>query len=98
MQNKTTGCDDGNTFDGDGCSSTCQIQTGFNCTYNNATIPNTICKSLAGYLTSIVSLIRDDTSNSMAATIQFSPIPPSNITPSLLNLKSQLSISSFSLD
>jgi fibro-slime domain-containing protein len=24
-------CDDGNTFDGDGCSSTCQIETGFNC-------------------------------------------------------------------
>lgn len=24
-------CDDGNTMDGDGCSSTCAVETGFTC-------------------------------------------------------------------
>jgi len=28
-------CDDGNTFDGDGCSATCTIETGYNCTDSN---------------------------------------------------------------
>ena len=35
----------------------------------------------SGYQTAVLSLIRDDNSNTMAAIIQFSPIPPANITP-----------------
>jgi len=28
---KVEGCDDGNTFDGDGCSSLCLIEQGYDC-------------------------------------------------------------------
>lgn len=31
----TEGCDDGNNNSGDGCSSTCHIETGFYCTGND---------------------------------------------------------------
>jgi fibro-slime domain-containing protein len=35
-------CDDGNLFDGDGCSSTCTIETGFSCTdASSAALPST---------------------------------------------------------
>lgn len=35
-------CDDGNTFNGDGCSSTCTVETGFICTDSTpATLPST---------------------------------------------------------
>lgn len=30
-------CDDGNTVSGDGCSSTCYIETGYKCTYDKTT-------------------------------------------------------------
>jgi hypothetical protein len=29
-------CDDGNRLDGDGCSSNCLIETGWNCTHNSS--------------------------------------------------------------
>jgi hypothetical protein len=38
-------CDDGNKVGGDGCSSTCQIESGFACNGGNASKPD-ICKRL----------------------------------------------------
>jgi cysteine-rich repeat protein len=40
-------CDDGNTVSGDGCSSTCQNETGFHCLAGNSTSP-TICTEICG--------------------------------------------------
>ncbi len=39
--NKAEECDDGNTLDGDGCSSTCKKEPGFSCTLYTKT-PNTV--------------------------------------------------------
>ena len=36
-------CDDGNTFAGDGCSSTCKIEPGFDCTGSPSTCNPTVC-------------------------------------------------------
>lgn len=36
-------CEDGNLKLGDGCSSTCQIEAGFNCTPANASVCTPIC-------------------------------------------------------
>jgi cysteine-rich repeat protein len=33
-------CDDGNTVDGDGCSSTCLVETGWTCTGGNMARPD----------------------------------------------------------
>lgn len=39
------GCDDGNTVDGDGCSSTCTVETGYSCNgdFNTPSTCNTVC-------------------------------------------------------
>lgn len=34
-------CDDGNLISGDGCSKTCKIETGWNCTGGSSTSPDT---------------------------------------------------------
>ena len=40
-------CDDGNTVDGDGCSSTCQVEYGYFCSGGNSTTSDT-CKGNIG--------------------------------------------------
>lgn len=40
-------CDDGNTLAGDGCSSTCEIETGWSCSRSALIIPD-ICKPICG--------------------------------------------------
>lgn len=42
---KTIGeiCEDGNTIDGDGCSSTCQIESGYTCTNTVPPVCTPIC-------------------------------------------------------
>ena len=37
------GCDDGNFSDGDGCSQTCEVEPGWNCTDDHPSICSTIC-------------------------------------------------------
>jgi cysteine-rich repeat protein len=39
-------CDDGNTADGDGCSSKCQTEQGFKCTHVDGADPPEICKDI----------------------------------------------------
>eukprot|EP00298_Acanthocystis_sp_HF-20_P009524 c18360_g1_i1.p1 GENE.c18360_g1_i1~~c18360_g1_i1.p1 ORF type:complete len:1460 (+),score=585.27 c18360_g1_i1:101-4480(+) len=47
-------CDDSNTASGDGCSSTCSIETGWDC-YNGATVvaDNTKCNRVPNFLTPV---------------------------------------------
>jgi cysteine-rich repeat protein len=40
-------CDDGNTSSGDGCSSTCTVEVGYNCTGGTITTPDT-CVEICG--------------------------------------------------
>ena len=40
-------CDDGNIIDGDGCSSSCSIETGFTCE-NDGYLSRSICKDIKG--------------------------------------------------
>jgi len=47
MNAKGLPCDDGNLNNGDGCSSTCQIEKGFNCTGGTLFIPDT-CLEICG--------------------------------------------------
>ena len=46
-------CDDGNTVDGDGCSSTCFVEDSYDC--DNTTVP-TLCVFIQGYTITFVSL------------------------------------------
>ena len=41
------GCEDGNTSNLDGCSSTCQIESGWTCT-NNAGLTSSTCTYICG--------------------------------------------------
>jgi cysteine-rich repeat protein len=47
----TLGCDDGNTVSGDGCSSTCQVETGYVCTGGSPQTRDTCQKGLPTVLT-----------------------------------------------
>ena len=40
-------CDDGNTVSGDGCSSNCTLESGFQCTGGSATTAD-ICREICG--------------------------------------------------
>jgi cysteine-rich repeat protein len=40
-------CDDGNNKDGDGCSSTCQVEIGYHCLGGSKSCPDT-CKEICG--------------------------------------------------
>ena len=46
LQAGEEGCDDGNGVDGDGCSSTCQVEEGWTCT--SATCRTSWCSSACG--------------------------------------------------
>ncbi|MGY4884829.1 MAG: DUF4215 domain-containing protein [Nanobdellota archaeon] len=50
MKEGTEGCDDGNTMFGDGCSSTCTVESGWNCVTTTGTSqnPDTICTPICG--------------------------------------------------
>jgi cysteine-rich repeat protein len=42
-----TYCDDGDTDDGDGCSSTCTVETGWTCSGGSSTSPS-VCDDICG--------------------------------------------------
>lgn len=42
-------CDDGNTVNGDGCSSTCKLEWGFDCVGTKPTVCTKLCLSGEGY-------------------------------------------------
>lgn len=98
LLNTTYQCDDGNTVNGDGCSSICMFESGFNCINSNNTIPATTCISVAGYTITTQNPMRDTSSNQFVATVTFSPPPPSTIVPTLTNLQGQLALNSYSFN
>ena len=56
-----TGCDDGNQIDGDGCSSSCQVESGWSCAGGSLTSPD-VCVGLIGPEVRIITNIYDPTS------------------------------------
>jgi cysteine-rich repeat protein len=54
-------CDDGNQAAGDGCSSTCDLESGFTC---DTSVQPTICKSTLILLYRIESILKNSKSNS----------------------------------
>jgi cysteine-rich repeat protein len=88
-------CDDGNSLGGDGCSSTCTIETGFTC--DNLVSPS-ICTSNTGYTVSSQTLTKSQNSNILTATLVLSPIPPASTVPTLTNQQDTLSLQSYSLN
>ena len=46
LQELSEGCDDGNVIDGDGCSSLCQIESGYECVLS--AFRNSTCGSICG--------------------------------------------------
>jgi cysteine-rich repeat protein len=46
-RNSSTYCDDGNNKEGDGCSSQCRVETGFECSGGNVTSKD-VCREICG--------------------------------------------------
>jgi len=84
--NTTKQCDDGNTVNGDGCTNICTIESGYSCSSNSSKNPASTCVNTNGYSTTLNSLIKDPSSNSLTASLQITPPPPPSIAPNLLNL------------
>ena len=49
-------CDDGNSIDGDGCSSSCQVEDGFKCSGGSFTNPDTCIEIIPPSLLSLTQL------------------------------------------
>jgi cysteine-rich repeat protein len=56
-------CDDGNYYDGDGCSSKCVIEAGYFC-QNGSFWSASVCELIVDFSVSLYSIRRDDTANS----------------------------------
>lgn len=65
-------CDDGNTADGDGCSSTCTIEADYVCNTNPGTA--SICSYSKPITFTLVKTIKNMTSNSVAFSFVISPV------------------------
>lgn len=68
-------CDDGNVIDGDGCSSTCQIETDYACLNGTTTTPSVCCYN-GTIAVSVSNAIKDPSSNSLSISYTVSPIQP----------------------
>jgi cysteine-rich repeat protein len=68
-------CDDGNVADGDGCSSTCQIETDYAC-LNGTTTTASVCCFNGTITVTVSSAIKDPNSNSLSISYSVSPIQP----------------------
>ena len=86
-------CDDGNTLDGDGCSSTCTKESGFTC---DSTQSPSVCTSDGGYVVSSQTVTKDQKSNTVTVALNLDPVPPPSSVPSLSNLLDSLSLQSYS--
>jgi hypothetical protein len=85
----TLPCDDGNTVNGDGCSSACKVEKSYTCSGGSATTPS-ICTYTGKFVTITLTTI---TSSSVAnqALFIFTMVPP------LFNLEQKDLTSSVSL-
>lgn len=64
-------CDDGNSVDGDGCSSTCQIESNFTCSKDASLF--SICYFIGNISISVVRTIKDPFSNTVYFYLELSP-------------------------
>jgi hypothetical protein len=56
-------CDDGNLFNGDGCSCKCMIEPGYYC-QNGSFWSASVCELIVEFSVSLYSIKRDDSANS----------------------------------
>lgn len=68
-------CDDGNLVNGDGCSSTCQVEPGYVCLNGSNTTPSVCCFN-GSISVSVSSAIKNPTSNALSIAYTVSPIQP----------------------
>lgn len=68
----TLACDDGNTVDGDGCSSTCSVETDYTCVGGTTTTPS-LCSYSGSVLIRITSFVKDPKQNKVYLTSSLSP-------------------------
>lgn len=65
-------CDDGNLINGDGCSSSCKVESGFNCIagHNNTA---SVCKYEGRIKAELACVYKLDTPNAAMLLISFTP-------------------------
>ena len=72
MQVSEEGCDDGNTVNGDGCSSTCTVESGWAC-YNGSTTTTSVCLIADTYTITTKYVMRIVTDNIMRVAFKITP-------------------------
>jgi cysteine-rich repeat protein len=68
----TLPCDDGNTINGDGCSSTCSVETDYTCVGGTTTTPS-LCSFSGTIAIKIISFIKDPSQNKVYVVSTISP-------------------------
>ena len=68
-------CDDGNTIDGDGCSSSCSVEIGFNCS-GGSTTSASVCNYAGSVDLYVLTAYKIPVSNSVNFTFSISPTSP----------------------
>jgi cysteine-rich repeat protein len=63
-------CDDGNTENGDGCSSTCQVENNYECINGTTTTPS-VCSSTIPPSMKLIETVKDPMSNKVTFKIAF---------------------------
>ena len=66
------GCDDGNTVDGDGCSSTCSVETNWAC-YNGSTTTASVCLISNTFTIAVKYVFRITSWNTMEVAFEITP-------------------------
>lgn len=69
----TLACDDGNLIDGDGCSSTCEIEAFHTCENDNSRYPSSKCQFRAKISVTLNSIYKTIQPNSAKAIFDISP-------------------------
>ena len=68
-------CDDGNSIDGDGCSSSCSVEIGFNCS-GGSTTSASVCNYAGSVDLYVLTAYKIPVSNSVNFTLSISPVSP----------------------
>ena len=68
-------CDDGNTEDGDGCSSECKIEDNFTCSGGSASTPSA-CSYSGSVLFNLTSFVKSKVANQVVVKAKLEPVIP----------------------
>lgn len=66
------GCDDGNLINGDGCSSTCTVESGWACPGGSSTA-RSVCTTPSNYTATLTYSVKNSTRNSIWWTFLITP-------------------------